>query len=316
MELATLKQHIKTGKTDYFYIFSGDEWKVQEIYINELSKLYDRKVYLDYVVDALPSLKSRSFFRQKTLYVVRDDKELMTNEALQQNLKELLAENTLVLLVSSVDKRTKFYKTYSSSFIEFSTLERSVLKRYVRKEIALSDKNIELLMTVCENNYGRILLEIDKIKRIGKLTFTEVHNDNNYDADATFQMLLKDGTIYEPPYDAVFDFVDEVLKCHVNNAFDLLSQCYEINEATLVMLSVLYNSTKQVLQVQACDSSDIASTTGLSAWQIKKAKEKLNYRSIGELVYMLKLIRQTERDIKTGNIEEQYAMQYVLVNVM
>lgn len=322
MELTTLKQHIKTGKTDSFYIFSGEEWKVQEIYINEMSKLYDRKIYLNSVDDALPSLKSRSFFKQKTLYVVRDDKELMTTESLQQNLKELLAENTLILLVSSVDKRTKFYKTYSNSFIEFSTLERSVLKRYVRKEIALSDKNIELLMTVCENNYGRILLEIDKIRKYKEyLNADSYEHDSNNSlpatyADSVFEHLIKDGTIYEPPYDAVFDFVDEVLKCHVNTAFDLLNQCYEMNEATLVMLSVLYNSTKQVLQVQACDSSDIANTTGLSTWQIKKAKEKLNYRSIGDLVYMLKLIRQTERDIKTGNIEEQYAMQYVLVNVM
>ena len=134
--------------------------------------------------------------------------------------------------------------------------------------------------------------------------------------DEAFLQLLSEGVIYEPPYDAVFDFVDEVLKCHVESSFDLLQQCYEIGEATLVMLSVLYTTTKQVLQVQSCESSDIAKTTGLSAWQIKKAKEKINYRSIGDLVYMIKLIQRVERDIKTGKMEEQYAMQYVLVNVL
>lgn len=134
--------------------------------------------------------------------------------------------------------------------------------------------------------------------------------------DEAFEQLLLDGIIYEPPYDAVFDFVDEVLKCHANSAFDLLQQCYEIGEATLVMIHVLYNTTKQVLQVQSCESNDIAKTTGLTAWQIKKAKEKINYRTISELVYMLKLIQKVEKGIKTGKMEEMYAMQYILVNVL
>lgn len=134
--------------------------------------------------------------------------------------------------------------------------------------------------------------------------------------DEAFEILVNDGTIYEPPYDAVFDFVDEVLKCHVNNAFNLLEQCYEINEATLVMLSALYTNAKQVLQVQSCKSSDIENATGLSKWQIKKAKEKTDYRSNKELVDMLKLIQNVEKGIKTGQMEDKYAMQYVLANVL
>ena len=220
----------------------------------------------------------------------------------------MLNKNMLILMLSSVDRRMKFYKTYCESFVEFSLLEHAVLKRYVKREINLSDKNIDLLMELCEYNYGRCLLEIDKIKQYYEKVGIEV--------DKAFEILVNDGTIYEPPYDAVFDFVDETLKCHVNKAFNLLEQCYAVNEATLVILTNLYNATKHVLQVQSCRSSDIESTTGLTSWQIKKAKEKVNYRSVEELVSMLKLIRTVEKGIKTGQIEEKYAVQYILANVL
>jgi DNA polymerase III delta subunit len=109
--------------------------------------------------------------------------------------------------------------------------------------------------------------------------------------------------------------VDAVLKHEVNKAFDLLEQCYAVGESTIVLLSVLYTNIKQVLQVQSCKSNDIAKSTGLTSWQIKCAKEKMGHYSIGDLVYMLKLVRDTEMKIKTGEIEEQMAVPYVMVNI-
>ena len=311
MDLLRLKNQIKNNEFDHIYIFAGDEWKVQQIYIEQMTKVIGNRVYLDSVSELVQKLSNKLFNSARTLYLLRDDKEFMTNEKAQIRTLETLSDNVLILLVSSVDKRTKFYKTYSESFVEFTTLEHAVLKRYVQKSIKLSDRNTERLMEVCENNYGRILLEIDKIKQL-----QEWNTAPNISADDCFEVLLNEKVIYQPPYDAVFDFVDNVLRRNTAVAFDLYEQCKAIGESTLVMLSVLYTNAKQVLQVQSCKSSDVAKSTGLTAWQIKKAREKLNRYSIGELVYMLKLIHSVEKGIKTGRMEEQYAIQYVLVNVM
>ena len=306
-----LKNQIKNNEFDHIYIFAGDEWKVQQIYIEQMTKVIGNRVYLDSVSELVQKLSNKLFNSARTLYLLRDDKEFMTNEKAQKRVLETLSDNVLILLVSSVDKRTKFYKTYSELFVEFTTLEHAVLKRYVQKSIKLSDRNTERLMEVCENNYGRILLEIDKIKQL-----QEWNTAPNISADDCFEVLLNEKVIYQPPYDAVFDFVDNVLRRNTAVAFDLYEQCKAIGESTLVMLSVLYTNAKQVLQVQSCKSTDVAKSTGLTAWQIKKAREKLNRYSIGELVYMLKLIHSVEKGIKTGRMEEQYAIQYVLVNVM
>lgn len=130
--------------------------------------------------------------------------------------------------------------------------------------------------------------------------------------DEAFEKLLVDGTIYQPPKDAIFDFVDAVLRHEVNKSFELLGECYNIGEATMVMLSVLFNNTKNVLQVQACNNSDIAKSTGLTGWEIKLAKEKLGYYDDDYLVYMLRQIQKIESGIKQGKIDEDIAMQYLL----
>ena len=136
------------------------------------------------------------------------------------------------------------------------------------------------------------------------------------DYDKAFEILLKDGTIYTPPRDAIFDLVDAILDRKVNESFDLLRQSYAVGEATMVMLSVLYNNTKAVLQVQSCQSNDISKSTGLTGWQIMNAKKHLNHYCNGELIHIMRLVRECEKGIKTGQYEDGNVMEYILVNVL
>lgn len=134
--------------------------------------------------------------------------------------------------------------------------------------------------------------------------------------DEVFETLVRDGTIYQPPKDAIFNFVDDVLLHRVNSAYDSLSNCKRIGESTLAILTVLYNSTKQVLQVQSYDGDDIEKSTGLTAYQIKCARQRCNVYHIGDLVFMLQLIRDIEVDIKSGALDESVAIDYLLVNIL
>lgn len=134
--------------------------------------------------------------------------------------------------------------------------------------------------------------------------------------DEAFEILLKDGTIYKPPYDAIFDLVDAILDRKVNRAFDLLQQAYAVGEATMVMLSVLYNNAKAVLQVQTYRGKDISKGTGLSVWQIKKAREHCGKYSDDDLIYIVQLVQKIESGIKSGAIEESFAIEYLLVHIL
>ena len=134
--------------------------------------------------------------------------------------------------------------------------------------------------------------------------------------DEAFEILVKDGTIYEPPYDAIFDLVDAILDRKVNRAFDLLRQSYEVGEATMVILSVLYNSAKAVLQVQTYHGDKITEGTGLTGWQIKNANPHVGKYSENELIYIVQLIQKIESGIKTGQMEDEFAMEYLLTHIL
>ena len=257
MDVSTIHNELRQGITRKFYIFTGDEWAVQQIYIEQIITVLKREFdgvqskRIDSISQLVSKKSNRSFVKQKYVYTVRDDKEFISEEKLQNMLTQLIGDNVVILLLTNADKRTKFYKKYKEDIVVFEPLKDHVLKQYILKHMSLSNNNVERLIEVCEHDYGRILLEIDKCRH-----YMNYATKHGYDMDCNeaFTSLLQDGTIFIPPKDAIFDFVDAILDYKPKLAFDLYAQCRAVGEATLVMISVLYNNAKAVLQVQSCDS--------------------------------------------------------------
>ena len=174
MTVAEVKAQIQSGNLSKFYIFAGQEWAVQRIYIDMIAKVSGKSLkYIDSITDVYSTLRNRSFIKQSYVYIARDDKEFMQNEKLQEQIEQVLNDNMFILLCTTLDKRTKFYKAYKNSIVEFESLKSDILKKYIKKEIDLSDANCEKLMEVCGFDYGKILLEINKIKNY--VNYLETH---------------------------------------------------------------------------------------------------------------------------------------------
>lgn len=309
MEVIDLKNLIKQNQIPHFMIFTGDEYMVQKIYIQQIAKTQGLKVrYADSVADIAKYLGSKSVFNEHYLYCVRDDRDFMTSDKADEIISKLKSD-MLVLTLSVVDRRVKFTKTYNSSIVDFKPLKSENLRVYIKREIDLSDRNIDILMEICEYNYGRCLLEIDKIKK-----YTNYLGPAKMQ-DGVFQMLVESGAIYIPPRDAVFDFVSTVLKNKPKQAYELLQDCKDIGEATLIIISNLYNLAKWTYQVQNCTSKDIEKSTGLTYWQIKNAKECVNRFSNEDLEYTMRLCQNVEVRIKQGKIDEKIAVDYILAKL-
>lgn len=165
MDILTVKAQIKNKKPDKFYIFTGDEWEVQRIYVNKVIECGSfRRMNNDSVADVFNKLRNKSIFSRPTCYVIRDDAEFVKNETAWSKVEEVLEDNILILELSNIDKRSKFYKHYKDKIIDFERLSDDVLIKYIQREINLSERNCRRLIDICDGNYGRILLEIDKIK--------------------------------------------------------------------------------------------------------------------------------------------------------
>lgn len=307
MEVTTVKKQIMDKSLDKFYIFSGLEVKAQEIYLYKMAEVSNKTLqWIDSISDIYT--KSKSLFSKPKLYVCRDDKDFMKSEKAWGTIEQALGDNMLVFLWTEVDKRTKFYKNYQDRIVQFNYMSSAILEKHITKEVDLNEHWCAVLIQVCESDYSRILLEIDKIKNYmsanGQITANMALND-----------LLQSGAIHIPPQDAIFDFVDAILKRQSQKAFELLDECKKIGEPALRLITVLYTNARKVLLVQSCKSNDISKTTGLSSWDIKCVSDKVGCWDTGDLVYMLRLFRQVERNIKIGEIDEDVAMDYIMTNV-
>ena len=310
MDLSTLKAHIKNKTFDPFYIFTGPEVGVMDIYIRQIAKVQDADVVmLDGIEDLAKKMHKGSIVRNAHIYILRDSKQFIQDNDLATKITSTgaLTGDILILVYTSIDKRSKVYKTFQDKIVDFQPMKPEILTKYIQKEIQLSDNACAKLIEVCESDYSRILLEIDKIKRYAK----SVDDSPEF----AFRTLLAAGAIFQPLKDAVFDFVDAVLKGQKELSFYLLKSSYEFGEATMILLSNLYNSTKQLLQVQSYSGEGkITEATGLTPFQVKLASGRKGRNSLGDLIYLMRLVRDTEKGIKTGQIEDAMALEYILVN--
>lgn len=305
MEVGEVKQAIRNKTPQHFYIFTGEEYKVQDIYVSKISEVTGKGIER---LDSINQLFHRGkalFYIPKT-FVLRDDSEFIKTEKMWDKLDNALQDDNLIFLWTSVDKRTKFYKRYSDLVVTFNHMEDMVLLKYTKKAVDLSNSNLELLTELCENSYGRVLIEADKIKLYSRATGKSL--------DDAFIDLVNQGVIYTPPQDAIFKFVDAIIVRNPNEAFRLLEECKKIGEPNLRLITVLFTNLKRILMVQACPSKDISKSTGLSSWDIKCTDGKLSYWRNGELVYLLELLRKLEKGIKVGTIDESIAIDYFMVN--
>ena len=166
MEIAAVHSQLQQGKLERLYVFYGEETVVQSMYVQQIIKLSGLSRYsADTVLDVYKRLKHKTILQTACCYIVYGDAEFLFAEVLWDNIQLVLGDNILILRYDTIDKRTRFYKRFADHVVEFAPLQDVALKKYIKKQIDLSDDNCETLINVCEHNYGRILLEIDKIKR-------------------------------------------------------------------------------------------------------------------------------------------------------
>ena len=310
MEVLDIRQQIRDRNIDNLYIFTGEEVAIQQAYQKKLADVggYQLKV-LDSVDDLFTKSASSSMFKSKNCYVLYEDSTMLKTDKLWgDNLSKALGKNMLIMRYSNIDKRGKFYNTFKDKVVEFKYLPDTILLKYVQKDTKLSTSYAKKFIEICDHDSSRMLEEIQKLRAFA--------DSKKISDDDALRILVENDIIYTPIEDRVFDFVNAVAAGRISEAFNLFEECKRNNEPTLIMISLIYAQLKRLLQVQSCKSDDISKTTGLSDWEIKNVKNYCGVYSNRELVNALKLLHEVERKLKTGLIDEDVCIDYLLIQIL
>lgn len=319
MKLHELQKQIVSKKLDKVYVFTGEEIGVMDIYLDKIYSIVGCDVVrMESVQEAYAKMTQRRISGAPRCFVVRDDKEFLKQDKIWDTVF-LLADKSpdyLILIYSSMDKRSKFYKRNTEKLTEFEKLSPELLAKYISKELpGIKERDAYKLAEICECNYSRILLECDKIRHYAHRT---QKSNGVVDFGKAMNILIEQGVIFQPIGDITFKFTDAILTRDYKNTSRYLREARQKGESEIMVLSILYNGFKQILMVQGLgrDQREPVKRTGLTPWQVKMAKEKQGHYSISELIKALKIVRFVEKGIKTGQIDADVSLEYVIVNIM
>lgn len=317
MELSNLMKCIGENDIPHYLIFFGEEQKIIDMYIEQIKKLY-KPVYSDSVAFVVNQLSKKSLDKSNKVYIVTEDTDYQKAESRWEQIKQQInkSNHILILRYATLNKKLKFYIQNKSSAVEFAHLQPNILTQYIQKDINLSEENCAKLISMCGNDYGRILLEVDKLNQYRQSTFHDTEGIYEVECDEAFDILLKQGAIYSEIGDITFELTDAILGGYSDKAIKILSEAKRKGEPALRIVSILYDGFRNLLSYQSLGSNkkDASQRTGLTGWQIKKCIDLAGGYSISELVRNMLFCQEVEYGIKSGFLDEDISLEYITLH--
>ena len=311
MNILDLQKDIVSKNLKNIYIFYGPENALIELYIKRIRSIFNSFISCDNCQALIGNLSGNSLFKtDKELYVIRGDKDFQTSEVYwdlmnKASKKEIFA----IFKYVSVDQRSKFFKKFSDFCVEFDYMSPDILKKHIKKDIAISDSDCDYLIKICKKDYGRILNEVDKVQNAAKAYKLS-------DSDA-FKMCYNSGVFYEEPEDVAYDLVSSILSRNIKSIYSLLNESERRGDNPIMILSLIHSNIKAVLQVQTlADNKNISDATGLTPFQVKNAKKYVGRYTDKELCRFIQYINYVDKSIKNGVISSDMSLDYLLLNVL
>ncbi len=294
-----------------YSVLFGEEQNIIDVYIDKISELGYSIVYKDTVAEALRESKKVSFIESSKLFVISNDEDFLKHESKWSLLKEVKGKNIIVLRYFNIKKSSKFYKNNKDVCVEFNYVSDEVFQNYIIKLVPkLKDEYVYKLHSICNNDYGKLLLESDKINNLSK--------QQEISTNAAFEKLLEDDLFINEIGDITFDLTNAITYGDLKNSQKYLEQAKIKGEPVLRIVSILYQNFINLLAYQGLGKNkvDAANRIGLSEkqmWAIKKNAGGYNNK---ELLRNINICQDVEKSIKLGMLSEDIALDYLILNCL
>lgn len=313
MELVDLMKAISENSIPHYLVLFGEERAILNIYIQHIAQNY-KIMHCDTVAYALSQVGKKSIDKSNKVYIVNEDIAYAKADESWKNVKQTFEKSRHILLIKyhSLDKRGKFYLNNKQNSVEFTHLSKDVLISYINQKLPyLSEKNASKLVEYCSNDYGRILLEVDKIKQ-----YSSVRTDLTI--DSCFVQLDKQGLFHKDIGDITFELTNAVLGGYPDTAIQKLDEAKRKGEPAMMIASILYNGFRNLLAYQGLGSNKQGAMerTGMSKGELYGCTKNVGGYSITEVKRNMLKCQEVEAGIKMGTIDEEIALEYVVLSCL
>ena len=292
VNLMDFMSHIKEGRLLPFYIFTGEEIGLMNVYLGKIPVPVKREAS---VATILRPLTQRSIVASSKVFAVRDDKDFLANESRWKSLEDI-RYGTLILLYTKIDGRSKFLKQFADHVVQFDRMTTSQLMKHFSKKVTIKSKLLEQVIELCDRDYSRIENELDKISRVQLPT-----------EDAVASLIHKDLEF------EVFQAVDSVIRYEPQRAFDYISVLIATQDNVLGFLTLLYNHFAAAARILGTDGAK-ESTVNIKQFMINKIKGNFNY-SLDSAFEGMTIIGDIVEGIKTGLYTDVVGVQICLLKI-
>lgn len=313
MELVDLMKRISANDIPHFLILFGEEQTILNIYLTHILEATNTKrISADSVSYIMQNINKKRFDKSVRLYVVQDDMAFVRAEDSWETVRNTSTKDYIILRYHSLDKRSAFAKKNQQNLVEFSRLAKEVLQTYISKDLPdLSEKNSSKLVEYCNYDYGRILMEIDKVKH-----YMFVRTDLT--VDSCFNQLDKQGLFHKEIGDITFELTNAVLGGYPETAIQKLDEAKRKGEPAMMIVSILYTGFRNLLAYQGLGSNKQGAMerTGMTKGELYGCTKNVGGYSIAEVKRNMLKCQEIEAGIKMGTIDEDIALEYVVLSCL
>ena len=299
----------------HYLVLYGQEQTVLDMYIKQIvSVTQSQAVYVDTVASVIKHCGKKSLNKSVKCYIVSDDLSYLKAETVWNKIKKDFkkSKDYLILRYHILDKRDKFSHNNKENLTEFAHLSAEVLQQYIYRDLPdLSEKNALSLIDYCNYDYGRILMEIDKVKQ-----YMSVRTDLT--VDSCFNQLDKQGLFHKEIGDITFELTNAVLGGYTDQAIVKLDEAKRKNEPAMMIASILYSGFRNLLAYQGLgkNKQGAMERTGLTKGELYGCSKNIGGYSLSEVKRNMLFCQRVESGIKTGLIDEDIALDYLVLHCL
>lgn len=321
--MRTIDEDIKNNSFQSVYLLYGTEAYLKKQYKDKLKKalaaegdtmnaafFQGKETNPKALVDLAETMP---FLAEHRLIVVEDSGFFKSGaEGLAEYMAQVPETTTFVFSESEVDKRSRMYKAVRSHgrIVEFAAQSQELLTRWLLGRLKREGKNIT--RAAMEEFFQRAGTDMGVLDReMEKLICYCMERD-------VIELSDVEEICPQAVTNQVFDMVGAIIECRRKAALELYYDLLALKEPPMRILFLIMRQYNILLQLKdlkrkGMKNSDMAKAAGIPAFAVGRSLGQASRLSVDSIKKILSYGVQMEEAVKTGQMNEQIAVELVIM---